>query len=617
MAREVLVGIVIAAKDGASATLKKVGEAGKSIGDRVDQGASKAKRGLEVFERSVNAVNSTMEIAKKGVEMLRAGFEATVGAALAQRAETDAQRQAFERFGVQVQRIQGLIGDVLLPVILGIADAFKPALTAAEKWLATSKQTMGSGLIEWLRDTAQILVSGVATGVVLVTQAWSGWKQLISSVKSLALEAFSGILGGIDSLLGGVSSAAKAFGKDELAGKIEETRASLRGMAADSQDSADQALADAAREAKAQEDLEKKIDGVVAAISNGIGTAATAAYARLGQETKKVPPDIDKITEASQKATERIRAMMAATGEAVASMARKRTEMYLREAAASERAALLQQAADDRVFDGAAGGLDKLRAAWARFNEQRSSNTKQANDEIESKLVASSAAVATQMQSTLEGYVGSVVGLFHNTIRSAIESGTSAVDVIKSLGSSILDMLIQSFEQFLVSKAIEAVVTSAIQSAQAVTAVTIQKAQVLGAAAVAGANAVASTAAIPIIGPALALPAGEAIRAAVLAEYMVFHQGGVIPGRPGEERMIIAKAGEVVVDEHRAGAAIAAGFGPMGSPGASARGSGSGGGHVGVTVRSLLPSTVEIERTERNKLSRSRARNMRLGAQGG
>ena len=126
----------------------------------------------------------------------------------------------------------------------------------------------------------------------------------------------------------------------------------------------------------------------------------------------------------------------------------------------------------------------------------------------------------------------------------------------------------------------------------------------------------ASTAAIPIIGPALALPAGEAIRAAVLAEYMVFHQGGVIPGRPGEERMIIAKAGELVVDPQRAPAAMAAGFGPMGSGGASSRGSG-GGGHVGVTVRSLLPGTVEIDRTERNVLSRSRARNMRLGAQGG
>jgi hypothetical protein len=573
VAREVLVGIVVKARDGASEILRKIGQAGRKIGTDIDEGKEKGKKALEVFERSVNAINSTMEIAKKATEMLRRGFEATVGAALAQRAETDAQRIAFERQGVQMQRIAGLVGDVLLPVILGIGDAFKPALTAAEKWLTTSKQTLGSGLIEWLRDTAQILVSGVATGTLLVTQAWSGWKQLISTVKSLALDAFSGILGGIDSLLGGVSRAAKAFGRDELAGKIEETRAGLRGMAADSQNSADRALADAAREAKAQEELERKIDGVAAAISRGIGTAASAAYARLGQETKKVPPDIDKIREAAERALERMRAMAASTGEALALMSRKRSEMYLREAAATERAALLQQALEDKAAEVAQANRESARASaqeWA------------------------SAAM-------------SISGVMQNALIGIVDGTQTVSQAIKGMFAGLVSLALQKAQEYAIAKAIE----MAADRAAATSAITANAAQ-------AASGQVAAHSSIPFVGLAIGAAAASAIFALVMSYVGKFHSGGMVPGRPGEERLAVLKAGELVVDERRAGAAAAAGFGPMGSPGSASHGSSGGGRGSAAVVRveTLLPSRVSTARTDRVELARARRANARLGWQG-
>lgn len=575
MAREVLVGIVVRAKDGASVALKKIGDAGRAIGDRVDQGATKAKAGLEIFERSVNAVNSTMEIAKKSVELLRAGFEMTVGAALAQRAETDAQRQSFERFGVQIQRIQGLIGDVLLPIILGVGDAFKPALDASERWLATNKQIVGGGIIEFLRDTAQILVSGVATGTLLVTRAWSGWKQLISSVKSIALEAFSGILGGIDSLLGGVSSAAKAFGRDELAGKIEETRASLRGMAADSQDSADRALADAAREAKAQEELEKKIDGVAAAISQGIGTAATAAYARLRQETQKVPPDIDKIREKAEQAATKLQAfrdrVLAGATAGAQEFLREQGSYYARVADLTEKTALAQQAAEDKAADAAREAARGSAQEWA----------------------SAAMSISSVMQTAIAGVV---------------EGQMTAGEAIKGVFTGLANLAFQKAQEYAIAKAIE----MAADRAAATSAITANAAQ-------AASGQIAAHSSIPFVGLAIGAAAASAIFALVMSYVGKFHSGGVIPGRPGEERMAILKAGELVVDEQRAGAAVAAGFGPMGSSGASA-GGGSGGGSGAPTVvrvETALPSRVSTARLDRVELSRARRINARLGWQGG
>lgn len=574
MAREVLVGIVISAKDGASTVLRKVGEAGKAIGDRVDQGAAKAKRGLEVFERSVNAVNSSMEIAKKATEMLRAGFEMTVGAALAQRAETDAQRVAFERFGTQIQRIQGLIGDVLLPVILGIGDAFKPALDAAEKWLSTNKETLGSGLIEWLRDAAQILVSGVATGVLLVTRAWSGWKQLIAVVKSGFASLFQVVLDWYSMVLGGYAKIASAFGADGIAAGVQQAADALKNMANASGDAADQTLADAAREAKAQEELEKKIDATVAAISNGIGTAATAAYARLRQETQKVPPDIEKIEAAAEAAAAKLQAfrdrVAAAASAGASSFLREQTQYYERVADLAEKTAKAQQDAEDRAAESARDSARSSAQEWA----------------------SAAMSISGVMQSALIGII----------------DGTQTVSqAIKGMFTGLVSLALQKAQEYAIAKAIE----MAADRAAATSAITANAAQ-------AASGQVAAHSSLPFVGLAIGAAAASAIFALVMSYVGKFHSGGMVPGRPGEERLAILKAGELVVDERRAGAAAAAGFGPLGSSGASA-----GGGSAMpaaraalVRVETVLPSRVSTARTDRVELARARRANARLGWQG-
>ncbi len=87
--------------------------------------------------------------------------------------------------------------------------------------------------------------------------------------------------------------------------------------------------------------------------------------------------------------------------------------------------------------------------------------------------------------------------------------------------------------------------------------------EVLGYAAVGGAAAAASTAAIPIIGPALALEAGAAMYAGIAGLYgplATFSEGGMVP----EDMLALVHKGEYVLPAEKTAAAVAGGGGGAG-----------------------------------------------------
>lgn len=84
--------------------------------------------------------------------------------------------------------------------------------------------------------------------------------------------------------------------------------------------------------------------------------------------------------------------------------------------------------------------------------------------------------------------------------------------------------------------------------------------EVLGSAAVGGAAAAASTAAIPIIGPALALEVGAAMYASIAGIYgplATFSEGGMVP----EDMLALVHKGEYVLPAEKTAAAIVGGGG--------------------------------------------------------
>ena len=619
MARDVLVGIVVSARDAASATLAKIANSGRALGSNVDAAATKASAALNVMEKSANLASSAMQIGEKISRALGRAYELTVGASLAQRSEHDLGRVALENHTIAAQHFAAKLGDVLLPIILGVADAFKPLLTAGEAWLTQNKRTVGSGLIEFLRDAAQALTAGVATGTLLVTRAWSGWGEMVSAVKSLALTMFAEVVDGSASLLGTLQDVAGAFGADGLATSIGDARDSVAAYGRDTRASADLALASAAEQVRAQAELEQKIQDVSDAIATGIGAAASAAYDRLGASIRRVPTDleqqrIDRAKAAAEKwdalwqegddqFVAQLRESLAVSSGHLQAWVQNWGEAQTRMASLTEEKARAQQAADDLVYGAATENLAKLGDAWALYNARRGEQTDAANREIVAKLTAASRQVTDSIASDVEGYAQSIRGILISTIRDAVQSGADAAKVLQNIGAALGNMVLEEVSRFVVAEGVKA-------AARKVTATQ----NITANAAEAASSAAIPFAAIPFVGIALAVAAAATMFAAVSAFAGKFHAGGVIPGRPGEERLAILKAGELVVDERRAGAAQAAGFGPLGSAGASAgAGRGGGGGRTDLTLRTLLPSRVEVDSTNRRVLLKSTKRGQRLG----
>ncbi len=80
----------------------------------------------------------------------------------------------------------------------------------------------------------------------------------------------------------------------------------------------------------------------------------------------------------------------------------------------------------------------------------------------------------------------------------------------------------------------------------------------MGDAAVGGAAAAASTAAIPIVGPALAPAAGAAMYALIAGTYAplaTFSEGGMVP----EDMLALVHKGEYVLPAEKTAAAVASG----------------------------------------------------------
>src|SRR5689334_15333939 len=111
MSRDVVVGITVKGKDQTSGVLDKVKVAGTSMGKGIESAVERAKATMKTLSIVATGLNQGFELAKKAARAAKEGFDATVGAALEQRSAMDGQRLAWERFGTEIAKTQGFIGD--------------------------------------------------------------------------------------------------------------------------------------------------------------------------------------------------------------------------------------------------------------------------------------------------------------------------------------------------------------------------------------------------------------------------------------------------------------------------------------------------------------------------
>lgn len=562
--RETIFGLVIRAKNEASEELDEVGESGDKMGNEVKEGSDKAKSGLSSMALGITGLNQGLGLLRKGYQAVTGILDIFISSSLKQRAEGDAQKAQLAAAQLQIERITGLIGDTLIPVISGITTAFGPLLDSTERYLKTNKDLIGSGVIEWFQKLATFLVRGVAGSVLLVSNAFNGWKMVIGTVAQMAQAGFAEIVDGANMVLDGARSLAIAFGQDDMVASIQRAQQSMRGLAKDTRDASDESFAWAARSAKANEEANDAIIQLDLTIERAISKGATAAYKALGQEIKKIPPEQKKIEEAAKAAAAAMHAAAQTTNAATISMIKAWGASY------------------ERAADAGDAQLKRLEE-----DAQRVAATTVA-------MSASQASMIEEIKDRMTSTVQTLVTVFSDSfadIGKTIDGHTKTwADGFKKLGASIAQMFLRQAANFLVAKGIE-------MAAEKVAALfTVKAAAVEG-----GSKAIAAHAGIPFVGLAIGAAAAAATIAAIMAFAGKMQHGGMVPdnGPFGDRHLYALERGEMVIDRPTSQGIIRAASQGSGSAGGFARGgvaSGSSGVNGGLTVNVGIQALGAVDR---------------------
>jgi len=501
MARTVGVEIVI--KAATSAAQSAVGALSAGFA-RFGALADRVKAGIGGFGKAAfNAlapINQGLEIAKKGMELYQQTIGASVAKSLELRAENDKLRKEYEAGTKAVNDFIGSVGDILLPIMLAVKDAFGDAGDNVAKYTEKNRELIGSRIVDVLAEVARITTSGVTVGFVLASRAVTGLQQVLAVLEGIGREALGGLASGAATLAELAARAARAAGKDGLAASISEAATAARDFAAAQTGAWDRASASVLRLAREQDTLESATDSVVDSINAGIGRFAVGAYQRLGEELRKTK----QLTDGQSKAA--------------AEVAKREAEWQQRRASLVAEHARDELAANERI-------MARTRANIAAQEAMRLESIER---QREAFIAAQEA--ETQAATDFGVHAQSAFQGFADALASGIARGEKFGSVLKN-----------------------ALVTTITLAARAAL-IEISIEQIKAAA-----KAFSAHAGIPFVGPLLGAAAASAAAAAVgaigakLSGVGGMRTGGIVPGSGTGDRVpMMLEPGEAVIPRAQA-----------------------------------------------------------------
>jgi len=486
VAREVEISMVVKLKDAASAGLSRLSSIAKGFGNGIKASLSGAFSALKAIPGAFTPINQGLEIAKKGLEFIKLGYESLIAPALEWRSQSDQQAKDFKKLQNTFQEIATLIGDILIPVVLGIADAYRDTIKEAMGFLKTNKELIASGIAEWLVKIGQFLVNVVAKGIIYVTRIWSGWVELINTIKFLAASFFSMYMEYLDKVLSGIQKVAEFMGQKGLAAGIAQARGAIQNLGKSADEAGDGYIKKVHEQIRAQDEMEAGINRVAETVNKGFGKIVPAVMKRVREEIHKVNP----------AAKEAYDAALAHANESL----RKQRLAY-------EYQAQIRQYHMDREME----NLERL----AEMEELHKQKVMEIADEI-------------------GVFTGSIADGITEVMAAARQENADIFESIKqglkTVGKTFATEILNMAEKYVKAKIMEA----AAEKASATGKVTAK-------AASAAAGAAESQSSIPILGPALAIAASVAMFALVKGFIQGFASGGVVKG-VGDTDSVLIKA---------------------------------------------------------------------------
>ena len=324
MAKTVATGIVLSAdikslKKGISGAKQVLGGFRKAL-----KGAGQGASGMgAAYKSSIDTIFKSVEVFKALQGLITDVFGSFVAASMDMRKENDKQKQDIKALQNSFKGLQAMLGDFILPLILGVADAVKPLIKSFKTWLKVNKDLVSGKLVEYLTAVATTLTSGIAQAVITVMRIWNGWSMLIDSTQAMFQGFFASALQGFAYLREGAAKFYEAIGQEKMAKSLKDGAQAFRDYADSFQDASDQNIAEAARTVKEVE----------TAIHTGIGQAGASAMKRFKQDIKKRAANWEELeakkkelAEKAKKEKEARDKLLAAAAKKAADEERKRLE---------------------------------------------------------------------------------------------------------------------------------------------------------------------------------------------------------------------------------------------------------------------------------------------------
>lgn len=262
------VGIIISAADKASKVFSTIGE--------------NANKGFAIAAKSVVVFNQALELGKKALEAFRKVVVDTVLAAFDFRNANDPAVKQLKEFYRTLELLRARVGDVMIPILQGLADVMGPIIEELTNWINTNRLLIGTKIVEWMQAIGNTAITVVAKAIGVVSKAYFGWAQIITFIKGIAEKQFAAIIKGVGWVIQAHAELA-SFVSDDFAASIQSAADSVNSLGQTFSDSGNESFAKMQDLLNQQDDFAKSLDEIETKVRNVWGEVGVKMLERLSK----------------------------------------------------------------------------------------------------------------------------------------------------------------------------------------------------------------------------------------------------------------------------------------------------------------------------------------------
>ena len=299
------VGVDVVATDNASAMFESIGNAGKASLEGLRGAASKAGDAFKMMGKATVVFNQALELGRKAMNAFRILVSDSIKTALNFRKIGDPAIEAFKNLERNAQILRARLGDVLIPIAQGLMDAFNGVGNSVVDWINMNRKLIATNIADWMKTIAEVAVKGVAQGILWVSRAWSGWLEIINTVKAGVSKFFALWASSIADATDVFASFVALF-DESMAASISNVSEQAQMLADTFDESSEESMRAVEEQIAKQDELEKKLEEGVAVAIEFVGETHAKVMDRIRTSTIGGIRTIDEQKEAYERLNKEI-----------------------------------------------------------------------------------------------------------------------------------------------------------------------------------------------------------------------------------------------------------------------------------------------------------------------